>query len=71
MKAEDGQEKGKISINNIFDDENFAELSSQPEGYQYCCYIYNQNYYNYTKEIYIFKILFETRRKLESPLKKR
>ena len=35
---------GKISINNIFDDENFAELSSQPEGYQYCCYIYNQNY---------------------------
>ena len=35
---------GKISINNIFDDENFAELSSQPEGYQYCGYIYNQNF---------------------------
>ena len=35
---------GKISINNIFDDENYAELSSQPEGYQYCGYIYNQNF---------------------------
>ena len=31
-------------INNIFEDEKYAELPTQREGYQYCGYIYNQNY---------------------------
>ena len=35
---------GKILINNIFEDEKYAELPTQREGYQYCGYIYNQNY---------------------------
>ena len=34
----------KISINNIFEDENYSNLSKQPEGYHYCGYIYNNNY---------------------------
>ena len=36
--------KNKISINNIFEDENYSNLSKKPEG-DYCCgYIYNNNY---------------------------
>ena len=34
----------KISINNIFEDENYSNLSKQPEGRHYCGYIYNNNY---------------------------
>ena len=34
----------KISINNIFKDENYANLSKKPEGEHYCGYIYNNNY---------------------------
>ena len=34
----------KISINNIFEDENYSNLSKQPEGLHYCGYIYNNNY---------------------------
>ena len=35
---------GKLTINNIFENENYAILSSQPEDYHYCGYIYNKNY---------------------------
>ena len=35
---------GKISINNIFENENYSDLYSQPKGYHYCGYIYNKNY---------------------------
>ena len=34
----------KISINNIFEDENYANLSKEPEGRHFCGYIYNNNY---------------------------
>ena len=34
----------KISINNIFEDENYSNLSKEPEGIHYCGYIYNNNY---------------------------
>jgi len=34
----------KISINNIFEDENYSNLSKQPEGSHFCGYIYNNNY---------------------------
>ena len=34
----------KISINNIFEDENYSNLSKEPEGDHYCGYIYNNNY---------------------------
>ena len=34
----------KISINNIFEDENYSNLSKEPEGVHYCGYIYNNNY---------------------------
>ena len=34
----------KISINNIFEDENYSNLSKEPEGRHYCGYIYNNNY---------------------------
>ena len=34
----------KISINNILEDECYANLTMNPEGYHYCGYIYNDNY---------------------------
>ena len=34
----------KISINNIFKDENYADLAKEPEGFHCCGYIYNDNY---------------------------
>ena len=34
----------KISINNIFEDENYGILSKEPEGCHCCGYIYNDNY---------------------------
>ena len=34
----------KISINNIFENENYGILSKEPEGGHYCGYIYNDNY---------------------------
>ena len=35
----------KIYINNMFEDENYANLSMDPEGsYYYCGYLYNGNY---------------------------
>ena len=34
----------KISINNIFEDENYSNLSKEPEGDHCCGYIYNNNY---------------------------
>ena len=34
----------KISINNIFEDENYSNLSKEPEGVHCCGYIYNNNY---------------------------
>ena len=33
-----------ISINNIFEDENYAILKKDPEFYHYCGYIYNNIY---------------------------
>ena len=34
----------KIFINNMFEDENYANLSLDPEGSHYCGYLYNDNY---------------------------
>ena len=34
----------KIYINNMFEDENYANLSMDPEGSHYCGYLYNGNY---------------------------
>jgi len=34
----------EISINNIFDDENYANLIEKPEGGHYCGFVYNDNY---------------------------
>ena len=34
----------KISINNIFKNENYADLSLEPEGKHYCGYLYNEKY---------------------------
>ena len=34
----------KISINNMLEDECYANLNMNPEGYYYCGYIYNDNY---------------------------
>ena len=34
----------KISINNIFKDENYVDLTKEPEGSHCCGYIYNDNY---------------------------
>ena len=34
----------KIYINNIFEDENFANLSMDPEGRHNCGYLYNDNF---------------------------
>ena len=34
----------KISINNIFEDENYTNLSKNPERVHPCGYIYNNNY---------------------------
>ena len=34
----------KIYINNIFEDENYANLSMDPEGNHYCGYLYNDNF---------------------------
>ena len=34
----------KIYINNIFEDENYANLSMDPEGSHYCGYLYNDNF---------------------------
>ena len=34
----------KIYINNIFEDENYANLSMDPEGSHYCGYLYNNNF---------------------------
>ena len=34
----------KISINNMLDDECYANLTMNPEGDHYCGYIYNDNY---------------------------
>ena len=34
----------KISINNLFEDENYAILTMEPEGYHYWGYIFNDNY---------------------------
>ena len=34
----------KISINNLFENENYAVLSKEPEGDHQCGYIYNENY---------------------------
>ena len=34
----------KIYINNMFEDENYANLSMDPEGRHYCGYLYNGNY---------------------------
>ena len=34
----------KISINNIFDDENYANLIEEPEGGHYCGFVYNDIY---------------------------
>ena len=34
----------KIYINNMFEDENYANLSMDPEGNHYCGYLYNGNY---------------------------
>ena len=34
----------KIYINNMFEDENYANLSMDPEGCHYCGYLYNGNY---------------------------
>ena len=34
----------KIYINNIFEDENYANLSMDPEGSYYCGYLYNDNF---------------------------
>ena len=34
----------KISINNMFKDENYTNLSNKPEGCHFCGYIYNYNY---------------------------
>ena len=34
----------EISINNIFENENYATLISKPEGGHYCGFLYNENY---------------------------
>ena len=34
----------KISINNMLEDECYANLNMNPEGYHFCGYIYNDNY---------------------------
>ena len=34
----------KIIINNIFEDENYANLSMDPEGNHFCGYLYNDNF---------------------------
>ena len=34
----------KIFINNMFEDENYANLSLDPEGSHFCGYLYNDNY---------------------------
>ena len=34
----------KIYINNMFEDENYANLSMNPEGHHFCGYLYNGNY---------------------------
>ena len=34
----------KISINNLLEDESYANLSMDPEGRNYCGYLYNDNY---------------------------
>ena len=34
----------KISINNLFEDENYAELSKEPEGIHLSGYLYDENY---------------------------
>ena len=34
----------KISINNIFKDEKYADLTKEPEGFYCCGHIYNDNY---------------------------
>ena len=34
----------EISINNIFENENYANLVSKPEGGHYCGFLYNDNY---------------------------
>ena len=34
----------KIYINNMFEDENYANLSMDPEGRHYCGYLYNDNF---------------------------
>ena len=34
----------EISINNIFEDENYANLILKPEGGHYCGFLYNDNY---------------------------
>ena len=34
----------KIYINNIFEDENYANLSMDPEGNHFCGYLYNDNF---------------------------
>ena len=34
----------KISINNMLEDECFANFNKEPEGYHLCGYIYNDNY---------------------------
>ena len=36
--------KQRISINNIFEDENYANLEKNPESYHYWGYIFNENY---------------------------
>ena len=36
--------QNKIYINNMFEDENYANLSMDPEGNHYCGYLYNENY---------------------------
>ena len=34
----------EISINNIFENENYATLIAKPEGGHYCGFLYNENY---------------------------
>ena len=45
----------KISINNMLEDECYANLTMNPEGRYYCGYIYNDNYLcvsDYNKKLY-------------------
>ena len=40
----------EISINNIFEDENYANLIEKPEGGHYCGFLYN-DYYLYVSDV--------------------